>query len=135
MILAEVHTAPNNLFFVRFSEPNEKFKANTWIPIMGIAEVEKRIYFRNRMHIITALTGYLNQRAHAKASYVQECRLLTNLLAEFKNASLYKLCEFVNRKRDAFESIAPKYGSKFCNHYNTIIVPILDFASSEDNQR
>jgi len=136
MIVVDVIPAQNNIFLVRFSEPNESFKDKVYTPVWGLDEVKRRMYFKNRMYVLNTLNSWLNQRQHASHSYTKECVLLQNWLLEYQNASFFKLCEFIKRKRLVFEDVAPGDQSRYYNHYINTIVPILDFAElEEDNQR
>lgn len=137
MINAEVSKAANNMIMVRFSEPNEEFKNNNWIPVQNEEEVKRRVYFKNRLYIYEKMTGWVKQRKYSAPSNGHQ--LPTNLLAwlsNYQNASFFQLCDFLKAKRKEFEAIAPGEKSRFYNHYIKVIVPILDFAESEeDNQR
>ncbi|MCX2473542.1 hypothetical protein OQZ33_04275 [Pedobacter sp. MC2016-05] len=135
MINAEVTTAANNMIMVRFSEPDEKFQNNNWIPVQNVDEVKRRIYFKNRIYILSQLSSWLNQREHASHSFTKECKQLKEWLSGYQNSSFYSLCEFIKRKRSVFEDVAPGDQSKYYNHYINTIVPILDFAEKDENNQ
>jgi hypothetical protein len=135
MILAHVKkTTHKEYFLVRFSEPDETFQKEVYVPVQGWAEVQRRMYFRNRKYIIDTLVSWLNQREHAikdktSLEMLQEIRFnLTNINAN----SFYNLCRFVIRKTPQIQEIAPKEGTKFHPFYKLKIIPILAFCAGKE---
>lgn len=131
MIIAEATPTTNpDLFLVRFSNPDENF-SSSYIPIYGQQEIYRRLYFKNRIYIIETFSKWFNQRkyAHPEAHVTSEQMLL--LLDNLRAASFSALCKIIASKKVIIERIAPPPNSRFYNHYQNKIVPILKFCSEE----
>lgn len=128
MIKSEV-VPENGFVFLRFIEPGENPETKTFITLNSPEEAEGRIRFRQRAYIIEKLISWLNQRNHALPNSRGTINMYLSWVGEVKLRSLPYVCDFVKRKRENFEAIAPGTESKFHNHYQTIILPILDFCT------
>ena len=141
MILADVKITGvkhelGEIYLLRFSEPDETFKEETYVPVYGKAEVERRLYFRNWKYITEQLTSWLNQRLHA----LWEERKIRNATAIrhdiTKNVSvansLHSLCRYVRKNEHIIKELAPDEKSRCYNNYKKTIIPILAFCAGKE---
>ena len=128
MIKTEI-VQENGFVFLKCLEPGEKEEAKTFITLNSIEEAEARILFISRRHIIEKLTAWLNQRSHALPDSQKQITMYLSWVGEVKLRGLSYICDFVRRKRENFEAIAPTSDSRFYHHYVTVILPILNYCS------
>ncbi|MBB2149149.1 hypothetical protein [Pedobacter gandavensis] len=131
MIIADIVPQSENLFFVRFSDPNEDFGNKPYFTVKSIEEVKRRMYFHNRLYVVEKLKSWLKQRLYAMPSSEKEISLLLCWISEIEKRGFTYICDFIKRKRLNFESIAPAESSKYFNYYTKTIVPILKFCAEE----
>lgn len=141
MILADVKITGvkhelGEIFLLRFSEPDETFKEEMYVPVYGREEINRRLYFRNWKYITETLTKWLNQRQHA----LWEQRKVDNAVAiqhdivnnvSVKN-SFYSLCRYIRKHEQAIRELAPVETSRCYNHFKKTIVPILAFCAGKE---
>ncbi|RQO65105.1 hypothetical protein DBR40_24860 [Pedobacter sp. KBW01] len=132
MIIAEL-VPKNGFVFLRFVEPGENVETKPYITLNSMDDAKGRINFRSRNYIVEKLTSWLNQRSHALPGAEFQINLYASWVAEVKLRSLSYVCDFVNRKRDKFESIAPNESSKCYSYYKKNILTILDFCTDYTN--
>jgi len=130
MITANCIKAPDNYFLVRLNYPANNRKEYT--TVKGMENVNRIIYFHNRRYIVEKLSSWLRQRM-----YVADITNNTGLLASaaqlytvvqfHQNASLIGVCGIIFKNAERFKAIAPGEQSKHFKHFNSIILPILNF--------
>lgn len=128
MIIAEV-VPENGFVFLRFVEPGEKTETKPYITLNSMEEAEGRISFRSRNYIIEKLTAWLNQRSHAMPNAQFQINMYISWVSEVKLRGLSYVCDFVHRRRDKFEAIAPTQTSKCYSYYQNNILTILDYCT------
>jgi hypothetical protein len=131
MINADIQKHNETLIYVRFSDPNEEFGTKPYFTVDSMAEVKRRLYVRNRAYILDTLTAWLNQRLHALPASEKQIKACLAWVHEVRQCSFFHVCDFIQVRRPVFESIAPNQSSKFYDHYQKAIVPILDFCDQD----
>lgn len=127
MINLDLIREQNNLFLIRFSEPDETFLHKPYIAVYGEEEVIKRFYFKNKRYIYETLISWLNQRKYANTGYLSTITNLEFSLINLKEESIFRICEYIANNKARFQMIAPPDGSRMRKHFESKILPIIQF--------
>lgn len=121
-----IQTSTNQLL-VRFALPTEKLDSKPYTKAISDFDVQRRRIFITRNYIVERLCSWLRQRGHALPAYRKAADSLLSWLEFYQKTSLENIVAFVIRYENAFKSLVPDVRSRFYNHYEKIIAPILTY--------
>jgi hypothetical protein len=121
-----IQTSPSQLL-VRFALPSEKIEAMPYTKALNDFDVQRRRDFLTRKYITEKLCAWLRQRGHSLPAYRKAAESLLNWLEFYKMTSLDNIVSFVIRYRNALNALAPDVRSRFYNHFENTIAPILRY--------
>lgn len=123
----QVELPQNAGLLIEFSDANGKFKDSPqfFTTVQNRADLLRRLYFKNRAHICDTLQSFLNQRLHALPHYPTKIKNLQNVVSVGRNYTYPALCELIASNATVIEQIAPLENTRYYNHYQNSIIPIL----------
>lgn len=129
MIHADCKPTHNNLFEVRFSDPNESFGKKPYEMTASMAEINRILYLRNRNYLVTTVAKWLNQREHAikDATVLQQLHQVKERFSgALRITSYYNVCAEIRKSTVFLISIAPPEKSRFYNHYQNNVLHVIN---------
>jgi len=131
MVTAHVIPLQNDTFMIAFIFPEENPKTKRlYTPSPSQFDIDRRLGFVRKQYVQEKLCKWLHQRAHARKDSIVLINNLDYGLSQFKNRPFVETFQYVARKRQEFESIAPSSDSSRCfAYYRDIILKVLNFCT------
>lgn len=132
MVKTHVIELESGRYMIAFIYPEKPKDKLTYTPSPSLFDIERRLAVIHKNYIAEKLQAWLHQRVRARQDQMQLIRNVEYAICQLLFRPADEMINFIRVNRLALESIAPGSEKSRClAHYQKVIIPILDFCTTE----